>query len=72
MAEIFGKVITEIILENCFGCGEMRPDVERRYSFGVYAGALCIPCCTKYRDNCGLDQPQGSPADLDEPYEADY
>jgi hypothetical protein len=42
--------------------------VDTRYSFGVYAGVLCEPCCSSFRDNCGVGQPQGSPQDLDEPY----
>ena len=50
----------------CTGCGEERDDVERRYSFGFYAGRLCEKCCTRYRDNCGLDQPQGDQTDTDE------
>lgn len=53
---------------NCLSCGEERNDVENRYSFGVYAGRMCVPCCGKYRDNCGIGQRQGDPADLDEPY----
>ena len=32
----------------------------------------CDDCCGAYRDNCGLDQPQGSQNDLDEQYEDDY
>jgi len=60
-------------LKPCTRCGEIREDVEARDSFGVYAGRLCVPCCATYRDNCGLDRPQGRPEDLDEPYwEEDY
>ena len=51
----------------CSRCGSTE-DVEVRYSFGVYAGRLCLPCCAGYRDNCGEGQPQGDPQDLDEPY----
>ena len=50
----------------CTGCGEERDDVQDRYSFGIYAGRLCVPCCGKYRDNCGIDQDQGRVEDLDE------
>ena len=53
----------------CSSCGaedsEKNP-VDRRYSFGVYAGRLCEGCCSKYRDRCGLDGAQGDPRDLDE------
>jgi hypothetical protein len=53
----------------CRKCGQVKEDVEDRYSFGVYAGRFCIPCCSGYRDNCGVGQDQGDPADLDEPYD---
>ena len=55
----------------CGRCGMVGDSVEERYSYGVYAGRLCPACCSSYRDNCGLDQPQGNPADLDEPIDAD-
>ena len=55
----------------CGRCGKAGYDVEERYSFGVYAGKLCPSCCSSFRDNCGLDQPQGNPADLDEPMDPD-
>ena len=59
-------------LVRCTKCGAMREDVEPRYSFGIYAGMLCIPCCGGYRDNCGVDQPQGNPyTDLDEQIDPD-
>ena len=49
----------EIDYTRCTGCGEEnRTDVEERYSFGIYAGRLCVPCCSKYRDKCGLT-PEG-------------
>ncbi len=48
----------------CTRCGMARNDVEERYSFGVYAGKLCISCCAGYRDNCGLDQGRISFTDL--------
>lgn len=50
----------------CTSCGEERDDVERRYSFGIYAGRLCEDCCHTYRDHCGLDQPQGAVEELAE------
>lgn len=54
-------------MENtCTSCGKERPDVEERYSFGFYAGRLCVPCCRKYKDQCGLDQGQGDVRDLHE------
>ncbi len=59
----------------CTRCGMARNDVEERYSFGVYAGKLCISCCAGYRDNCGLDQGQGDPRVLElegEQYWEDY
>jgi len=50
----------------CTRCGEVSDDVEERHSFGIYAGRLCTQCCSSYRDNCGVDQEQGRPEDLDE------
>jgi hypothetical protein len=30
----------------CTRCGQVKPcQVEERYSFGIYAGKLCISCC---------------------------
>jgi len=59
-------------MERCTKCGKMRNDVEPRTSYGIYAGKLCEPCCGSYRDNCGLDQPQGNPyTDLDEQIDPD-
>jgi len=55
--------------EECPKCHEKKDDIEVRYSFGVYAGKFCTDCCAGYRDNCGVNQPQGSPNDLDEPYD---
>ena len=55
----------------CRRCGKVGDDVEERYSFGVYASVLCVACCSSYRDNCGVGQPEGNPADLDEPLD-DY
>ncbi len=52
----------------CPKCHEKKDDIEVRYSFGVYAGKFCTDCCAGFRDNCGVNQPQGSPNDLDEPY----
>lgn len=54
---------------NCTGCGMFKPHVAERHSYGVYAGKLCLLCCRKFRDNCGVGQPQGDPHDLDEPVE---
>jgi hypothetical protein len=57
--------------ETCPKCKNQVPAgtiVERR-SFTVYAGKFCENCCRGYRDHCGLDQPQGDPAILDEPLE---
>lgn len=55
----------------CPVCGVPCDYIEERYSFGVYAGMFCDKCCYRYRDHCGIDQPQGSPNDLDEPYYED-
>ena len=60
-------------LDTCTHCGEHKPgEVEERYSFGIYAGRLCNKCCFTYRDHCGIDQPQGDQADLDEQIDDDY
>lgn len=63
------KVISDASI-NCPRCNKKVPhyEVHERYSFGVYAGKFCNDCCAGYRDNCGLDQAQGNPADLDEDY----
>jgi hypothetical protein len=53
----------------CSGCGHYLPDVEERWSFGVYAGKLCRRCCLGFKDHCGIDQPQGDPSELTEPIE---
>ena len=50
----------------CTSCGELKEDVQQRYSFGIYAGRLCTECCSKYRDNCGIGESQGRVEDLDE------
>ena len=51
----------------CRRCGEVRRDVEERYSFGIYAGRFCVPCCSSYSDNCGLTAAgQGDPTTLHE------
>jgi len=54
--------------EICPRCHDNVPEgtVYERYSFSVYAGKFCDGCCSGYRDNCGLDQPQGDQKDLDE------
>ena len=49
----------------CTSCGSEK-DVEPRYSFGFYAGRLCLKCCAKYEDNCGVNEEQGDWRDLDE------
>ena len=53
----------------CAGCDKEKHLVEL-YSFGVYAGRRCPACSWKFaqgfRDHCGLDQPQGTQADIDE------
>jgi len=54
------------LLMLCTRCGELRADIEPRYSFGIYAGKLCVPCCSTYRDGCGINQAQGDVTDLDE------
>lgn len=54
-------------IHDCTKCGSTK-DVDTRYSFGVYAGRLCLKCCGAYRDNCGVGQPQGDYRELDEPY----
>lgn len=61
------------LANSCTSCGEEKDDVERRYSFGVYAGRMCESCAINgYRDACGLlDGQQGDPNDLDEPYNGD-
>jgi len=56
-------------LITCSRCGKRDLfEIEERYSINVYAGRLCEACCYTYRDHCGLDQPQGDPADLEEEY----
>ena len=60
------------LIQECPHCHEMKDDIQERYSFGVYAGKFCRDCCKRFRDHCGIDQPQGSPNDLDEQYEEDY
>lgn len=55
-----------VFLERCTRCGEEKTDVEERYSYGVYAGRLCLECCFTYTDHCGIDQLQGSPRELEE------
>jgi len=51
----------------CTKCGSTK-NVDARYSFGAYAGRLCLKCCGKYRDKCGVGQPEGDHRELDEPY----
>jgi len=56
--------------DTCTCCGTYKPgDIEKRFSFGAYAGLLCTECARKYADHCGLDgHEQGDPSRLDEPY----
>jgi len=51
---------------SCTKCGTTDGEIEGRYSFGIYAGRLCLKCCGSYRDNCGEGQPQGDVTELDE------
>ena len=51
---------------DCTSCGTTEGDIAPRYSFGIYAGRLCVACCGKFRDNCGVGQEQGRVEDLDE------
>lgn len=71
------RVVARVDLQQCSGCGMLCEDeVEERYSYGVYAGRLCVSCCGGYRDNCGLDGHQGDPNELIEAgenyWEEDY
>ena len=63
--------------DTCTRCGEDKPDVERQFSFGIYAGRMCNQCAyDAYRDHCGLSKnaageiveegEQGAVEDLDE------
>ena len=56
------------VTSECGRCHNKSDDIQERYSFGVYAGVFCEERCMSYRDHCGIDQEQGSPCDLDEPY----
>ena len=58
-------------MDHCSRCGQEKPDIEKRYSFNLYAGRICTKCCAGFRDNCGIGQPQGNQADLDEPIDED-
>lgn len=53
----------------CPKCHKKRNDVDERYSYGVYAGVMCVPCAISgFRDGCGEGkQPIGTRAE----YEAD-
>ena len=75
--EIYAEILEEERREEeemerlitCSRCGKRDLfEIEERYSFNVFAGRLCEACCYTYRDHCGLDQPQGDPADLEEEY----
>lgn len=52
----------------CPSCQNKRNDIDERYSYGVYAGVMCVPCAKKgYRDQCGLGASMGTRNE----YEAD-
>ena len=56
----------------CNSCRKSKPDVEKRYSFGFYAGKLCNACAfAKFRDHCGLATPQGGEGKQGDPTELD-
>ena len=39
----------------CSRCGEEKDDVDRRFSYGFYAGMYCDKCAYEaYADHCGL------------------
>jgi len=51
----------------CTRCCEPKKSVERRYSYGYYAGRLCDQCAyDAYRDHCGLEGSQGRVEELAE------
>ena len=40
--------------EMCHVCKQLKPDVEKQYSYGVYAGTMCKDCAINgFRDHCG-------------------
>ena len=55
----------------CRRCGEEKPDVDLKYSFGFPAGYMCDKCgYDAYTDHCGLTPAgQGRVEDL---YEFEY
>jgi hypothetical protein len=62
--------------ETCPRCQEQVAlgEVCERYSVTgpggrIYAGKFCKQCCYGYIDNCGLDRPYATQADVDEPVE---
>jgi hypothetical protein len=56
----------------CRKCGEVKATVDRRYSFGIFAGRMCNECAMTYKDHCGIDMPEGNPyTDSDEQIDAD-
>lgn len=57
--------------EICTRCNTAGDDVEERYSFGIYAGRLCVCCCFAYRDHCGIGREQGRQEELEEQIEPD-
>jgi hypothetical protein len=51
----------------CPRCMEKKDDIEEQYSFGVYAGVMCMECARYgYRDQCGHGRPQGTREDYEE------
>ena len=69
-----GDYLREVLESGqCPKCHEKKEDIDERYSFGVYAGVMCVDCAkSSFRDQCGLGgEEQGDPGDLDEEYEPD-
>jgi hypothetical protein len=51
----------------CPRCDKKRKDIDERYSFGVYAGVMCVPCAVSgFRDGCGETMPMGTRAQYEE------
>lgn len=64
--ELGQELMSFFDMELCPGCGKEKPNVKERYSFGIYAGNLCVDCCGRYKDRCGLGGRQGNQNDLEE------
>ena len=58
----------------CPRCYKYKSDVEKRYSFTIYAGKMCEDCAISgFTDQCGIGRRQGTQAEIDETIEpADY